>query len=121
MKRKLKTMSTKRTITITSPLKSLNTKKTTTYADRKSGPVFANTILNRLIKPKPAIGLAWFGLVGFMVFNAAAHNISVISWWSVLSVEKTTDLSQVTDKLYHILLYRLSGNQTHNASGDSKD
>jgi hypothetical protein len=40
-----------------------------------------------------------------MVFNATFNNISVISWWSVLLVEeivvqeKTTDLSQVTDKL----------------------
>jgi hypothetical protein len=28
-----------------------------------------------------------------MVFNAAFNNISIISWWSVLFVEKTTDLS----------------------------
>ena len=44
-----------------------------------------------------------------MVFNTAFNNISVISWWSVLLVEeteypqKTTDLSQVTDKLYHMM------------------
>jgi hypothetical protein len=35
-----------------------------------------------------------------MVFNATYNNISVISWWSVFLMEKTTDLPQVTDKLY---------------------
>jgi len=37
-----------------------------------------------------------------MVFNTTFNNISVISWRSVLLMEypeKTTDLSQVTDKL----------------------
>jgi hypothetical protein len=52
----------------------------------------------------------------FMLFNATLSNISVISWLSVLLVEetgdpeKTTDLSQVSDKLDHtmnIMLYTL--------------
>jgi len=43
-----------------------------------------------------------------MVFNSTFNTISVISWWSVLLVEqtgKTTDLPQVTDKRYYIMLY----------------
>jgi len=43
------------------------------------------------------------------MFNATFNNIAVISWWSVLLVrrkpEKTTDLTYITDKLYHIILY----------------
>ena len=38
-------------------------------------------------------------------------------WW-----KKTTDLQQITDKLYHVKLYlvrfAMSGIQTHNFSGD---
>ena len=52
--------------------------------------------------------------VGVMVFNGTFNNISAISLrWVLLEDEtgipykNTTDLPQVTDKLYHIMLYWL--------------
>jgi hypothetical protein len=63
-----------------------------------------------------------------VVFKATFNNISVISWRSVLLVEETraqeksTDISQAIDIIYHIMMYgvQLAMNEvrTHNFSGD---
>ena len=45
--------------------------------------------------PQSIVSTLWF------------NDITVISWLSVLLGEETTNLPQVADTLYHIMLYRV--------------
>jgi hypothetical protein len=86
---------------------------------------FLNTVFQLNISNRKANALSLTANYSFTAFGlwclmplSTIFQLYLVWWRKPEYLEKTTDRSQVTDKLDHMMLYRLSGIQTHNVSGD---
>ena len=80
-------------------------------------------ILSIVVGDMPiVVVLNWENKNMFTIYRKCAFNVSVISLLTVLLVEETTDLSQFTDKSYHLALNRIhpatNRVRTHNFRSD---
>ena len=69
------------------------------------------------------VGFVWFMALKPLSTIFQLYHDGQFFWWRKQEYqEKTTDLLQVTDKLYHLILYQVqlatNGVETRNLSGD---
>jgi uncharacterized membrane protein len=89
----------------------------------RPGPNSRSTTLKRsMLTITPPMWLVEYWKWPFWTIKSSYYCGCQFYWWKEPEYqEKTTDLSQVTDKLYHIMYWvhlAMKGVQTHNFSGD---
>jgi hypothetical protein len=68
---------------------------------------FPINIHEKSIKHDSIVGFGLWCLTPLSTIFQLYRGSQFYWWWKPEDLEKTTDLSQVTDKLYHITLYRV--------------